>query len=354
MRRVACALLVLVAGTLIPATSTSGGPALAAVTSMPGAPAAASPRAGSIGVRLLDAPADEKNNPRARIYIIDFLPLGSVIHRHIGVTNYSASRRRVTLYAGAASISHGTFNVAPGRTRNDLTTWIKLSPAKVSLRPHASARITVTIAVPRDAYAGERYAGIWAQTADASTHRGHTIVEVNRVGIRVYLAVGKGAPPAPNFVITSLTAKREVDGQPAVAAQVRNTGGRALDLSGELTLANGPGGLRAGPFPARLGTTIAPGQSEPVTVILDKRVPDGPWKALIRLTSGLTSRSAQAIITFPRGVGSARPQTTLVAASGHYLIGGAIAALAILAALLAARLRSRRPARVPATAGRRS
>jgi hypothetical protein len=349
MRRIASTLLVLVAGALIPAAGTSGVPALAAAaTTTSGAAAAAGPTAGSIGVRLLDVSADEKNNPRARVYIIDFLPLGSVIHRHIDVTNYSSSPRRVVLYPGAAAIKNGTFNVAAGRTRNDLTTWIKLSPAAVTLQPHASARVTVTIAVPRDAYPGERYAGIWAQTADASRHGKKAIVEVNRVGIRVYLAVGKGGAPAPNFVITSLTAQRQLNGHPAVAAQVRNTGGRALDLSGELTLADGPGGLSAGPFPARLGTTIAPGQSEPVTIVLNKQVPDGPWKALIRLTSGLTSRSARATITFPRGVGSSRAQSTL-AASGHYVIGGGAAALILLAALLTIRRRSRRP--VAARAG---
>jgi hypothetical protein len=349
MRRIASTLLVLVAGALIPAAGTSGVPALAAAaTTTSGAAAAAGPTAGSIGVRLLDVSADEKNNPRARVYIIDFLPLGSVIHRHIDVTNYSSSPRRVVLYPGAAAIKNGTFNVAAGRTRNDLTTWIKLSPAAVTLQPHASARVTVTIAVPRDAYPGERYAGIWAQTADASRHGKKAIVEVNRVGIRVYLAVGKGGAPAPNFVITSLTAQRQLNGHPAVAAQVRNTGGRALDLSGELTLADGPGGLSAGPFPARLGTTIAPGQSEPVTIVLNKQVPDGPWKALIRLTSGLTSRSARATITFPRGVGSSQAQSTL-AASGHYVIGGGAAALILLAALLTIRRRSRRP--VAARAG---
>jgi hypothetical protein len=346
MRRIASTLLVLAAAGFIPAASTSGAPALAVVTSNPGAP-----RAASIGVRLLDEPASEKKNPLARIYIVDFLPLGSVARQHIGVTNYSGSTRRVALYPGAASIRNGTFNVAPGRTPNDLTTWIRLSPATVTLRPHASARITATIKVPRNAYPGERYAGIWAQTADASARHGNTVVEVNRVGIRVYLAVGKGAAPAPNFVITSLTARRLPDRQPAVAAQVRNTGGRALDLSGTLALTGGPGGLSAGPFAARLGTTIAPGQSEPVTVNLDKQVPDGPWKAQIRLTSGLTSRRAQATIAFPRGPGAAPPQATL-AAGGRYLIAGAIAALVLLAALLTVRFRNRRPA--PAAAGRRS
>lgn len=88
------------------------------------------------------------------------------------------------------------------------------------------------------------------------------------------------------LAISSLTAKREPNGQPAVVARVRDTGGRALDLSGGLILSQGPGGLSAGPFPAQLGTTIAPGQSEPVTFKFNRQLPDGPWKALVHLESG--------------------------------------------------------------------
>lgn len=327
---------------IIPAVSTLAGPAQAAV-----------PAAGSIGIQLLDAPAAALRDPRARIYIVDFLPLGTVIHRHIEVSNGTASVRRLSLYAGAASISHGTFNVAPGRTRNDLTTWIKLRPSTLTLQPGASARVTATIAVPRNAYPGERYAGIWAQTAAGHVRHGKNVLQVSRVGIRVYLDVGKGGAPAPNFAITTLTARRQPSGQPAVTAQVRNTGGRALDLSGQLTLANGPGGLNAGPFPAKLGTTIAPGQSEAVTVLLDRQVPGGPWKALIRLKSGLTSRTAQATITFPRGPGASPPQATLTA-NGTYFIAAVIAALVLAAALTLVILRRNRSALTHAHAGRRT
>ncbi len=188
---------------------------------------------------------------------------GREMHRYRTqpVTNESASARRIVLCSGAASIGHGTFNVAPGRTPNDLTTWITLRPGVLSLAAGASARVTARIAVPRNASSGERYAGIWAQTATAYARHRQDVLEVSRVGIRVYLAVGKGGPPAANFAITSLTARRQSGGQPVVTAQVRDTGGRALDLSGELTLAQGHGGLSAGPFPARLGTTIAPGQN---------------------------------------------------------------------------------------------
>jgi hypothetical protein len=124
----------------------------------------------------------------------------------------------------------------------------------------------------------------------------------------MYLSVGDGGEPASDFTIDSLQASRSADDTPVVLARVHNTGGRALDISGSLNLDNGPGGLRAGPFEAKLGTTLGIGQSEPVTVPLDKQVPDGPWDAKITLRSGLIERSAQATISFPaHGPRSAPP-----------------------------------------------
>ncbi len=122
---------------------------------------------------------------------------------------------------------------------------------------------------------------------------------LHRIGVRIYLSVGPGGEPASDFAITSFEALQNDEGSPTVAATVRNTGGRAVDLSGELRLTNGPGGLSAGPFEARLGTTLGVGQTEPVLVVLDRAIPAVPWEARILLRSGLTERDARATITFP-------------------------------------------------------
>jgi hypothetical protein len=95
---------------------------------------------------------------------------------------------------------------------------------------------------------------------------------------------------------------------------VHNTGGRALDMSGTLRISAGPGGLKAGPFPASLGTTLAIGDTEPVTILLDKQLPAGPWKARVDLHSGLVQRHAQATITFPPTAREARSWSVLVVA----------------------------------------
>ncbi len=291
MRRALSALVLAAAGVFLPAASAHAQPR----------ELASGPAPGRIVIQLLDAPTSERANPRARLYIIDNLAPGTTIRRRIKVSNLSQSAARVAVYPAAAAIGNGSFTDAPARTPDALSQWTTVSRGVLSLAPGAKAIEVVTISVPRNASHGERYAVIWAQAA-APAPAGH-ITLVSRAGIRIYLSVGAGGGPPTSFVINTLTAKRSASGQLIVLAQVRNTGGRAVDLSGKLRISGGPGGLRAGPFTARLGTTLAPGQSEPVTVNLDKRLQAGPWRASIVLRSGVTSRRAEAIIQFPSRAG---------------------------------------------------
>jgi hypothetical protein len=122
---------------------------------------------------------------------------------------------------------------------------------------------------------------------------------VNRVGIRVYLDIGPGGDPPSDFRIAQLTPGRTEDGMPVVKATVNNTGERALDLGGRMWLSDGPGGLNAGPFPAQVGTTLAPGDSAPVMVMLDNRLPDGPWKVKLMLESGRVHHTVTGTLAFP-------------------------------------------------------
>lgn len=278
----------LAAGVIIPAAGGLGGPATAAPR----------PRSNGIELRLVDAPVSERLDSRAWRYIIDHLPPGAVIHRRVQLTNTTGSTRDIALYAAAARIAKHRFQFAPARTPNELSTWIKTDKHELTLPPHTRSMVTTTTKVPDDAAPGERYAVIWAETAAKAPAAGG-VAEINRVGIRVYLSVGRGNPPAAAFTIDSITALRTPDGRQAVQAQVHNTGGRALDLGGDLRLTDGPGSLNAGPFPVETGTTLAPGDAGPVSVPLTERLPNGPWRAHIRLRSGLTKRTAEATITFP-------------------------------------------------------
>jgi hypothetical protein len=289
----------------------------------------------SIGVRLVDVPTAARTDPRAQLYLVDHLAPGTVIHRRIEVSNTSTSRVHVVLYSAAASIAPGSFIVAAGHTGNELSTWTSVRPRASDVRARGHVTATVTVVIPRDASPGERYGVVWAE-ARSTPVGGIGTTQVSRVGIRQYLSVGQGGAPASDFAIESLTAERSSDGRPTILAAVHNIGGRALDLSGELQLSDGPGQLRAGPFPATLGVTLAIGATEPVTIPLDMRLPAGPWNAQITLHSGLSARTARATVTFPNAGASAPVRTTSKGSSRPLLaIGGLVTLpLAVIACLL--------------------
>lgn len=309
-------------------------------------PTARPPGPGSIGLKLVDVPAETQDDPRARVYIVDHLPPGSVIRRRIEITNSTRTTGQVTLYAAGASITKGSFLGDEGHTPNDLSTWTAVQPKLSDIRAGGRLTASVTITVPSDAAPGEQYAVVWAETRSAPSAAGG-VTQVSRVGIRLYVSVGPGGPPAANFTIDSLTAKRDPDGAPTVLATVRNTGGRALDMNGDLRLLAGPGGLSAGPFPASLGTTLAIGDTEAVRIALDKQIPAGPWDARVALRSGLLDRTAQATISFPAAGRSSSVNTAPSQPAWWYpAIGALVVLLLLMTILVLLARRRRRPATV--------
>ncbi|MGI5213008.1 hypothetical protein [Plantactinospora sp. CA-290183] len=237
-----------------------------------------------------------RTDTRAHRYIVDHVKPGTTIRRRVEVVNASSVRRKIDLYAAAATV-HGTeFGFAPERTQNELTSWTKLDRASVELGPREETRAWVTVAIPAEASAGERYGVIWAELA-GDVDQDTNVRNVTRSGVRMYLSVGPGGEPPSDFEITGLTGQRRPGGTPVVSAEVRNTGGRALDLSGELQLTDGPGGLSAGPLKVDAGT-LAMGAAGPVSIPLDAQLPDGPWTVQLKLVSGWVERRAEGKLTF--------------------------------------------------------
>jgi hypothetical protein len=288
---------------------------------------------------LVDAPVIRRKDPRARSYIVDHLAPGTIVHRRIQITNVSARAQHIDLYAAAADIKQNRFIFAPGRTPAELTTWTSLDRRYVDLAPHGNAVVKATIRVPKSAWRGERYAVIWAQES-VKPDALHNLGAINRVGIRIYLDIGPGGEPPSDFKIENLTPMRDTSGRPQITAQVHNTGGRALDMAGTLSLPEGPGGLKAGPFPATTGVTLLPGDTAPVNVVLDERIPAGPWKVRLTLASGQVKHTVTATITFPpSGIG--KPQQMGFHLPRPLLIALMIGLSAVVAIALAFRSHSR-------------
>ena len=316
MRRALCSLAVLAAGMCLAAPAAMASPLGPAGFTSPAGPSSASP--GNFGIRLVDVPVNEAADSRAWRYIIDFLHPGTVIYRRVAVDNMTRTVAHVRVYADGATIKDGDFLGDPGQAPSDLTTWTSVSKPLLTLAPGATEMDLVTIRVPRDAVRGERYGVIWAQeTSRVQQSSQFAVLEVSRVGVRIYLAVGPGGPPPTDFAITSIVGGRGRSGSPQVEAKVRDTGQRAIDLGGSLRLSDGPGNASAGPFPFQSGLTLAPGQSGVIRAVLSKSTPNGPWQASVTLQSGTTTRQARAVIQFTNLQAAALvvPRRTLIAAA---------------------------------------
>lgn len=260
--------------------------------------------AAGLGIALLQVPKASLKDPRARNYVIDSVKPGTTFSRTFQVCNGTHHALRVSLYPDAATIAKGVFSLAPEHGQNELTHWITVSPGSLRIESGTAAVATMAFHVPIDATKGERYAGV---LADAPAVSDNGVAVRGRVGIRVYLDVRAGGAPKSDFTVDSLQAVRGADGTPGVLAQVHNTGARALDMRGTLSLSDGPGGLSAGPFDARLGTTLKPGDTAPVLVPLNKAIRGGPWHAVIDMKSGVLERKAQGQVTFPDAPSSSEP-----------------------------------------------
>ena len=281
---------------------------VAVAAESPSPPAGVGQCAPGLGIGLLEVPKATLKDPRARNYVVDSVKPGATFSRKFQVCNGTKDPLPVQLYPDAASIVDGSFVLANERGTSELTSWMSVDPAELTVPPGKAVVCTVRFTVPVDATKGERYGGIVAEAPAI----GSGVAVGGRVGIRVYLDVATGGAPKSDFTIDSLQGVRRSDGTPAVLAKVHNTGARALDMRGSMQLSNGPGGLSAGPFDAQLGTTLAPGDTAPVVVPLDKAIRGGPWHAVITMKSGLLERKAEGDITFPDKPDSVGPEVKAV------------------------------------------
>ncbi|WP_207620952.1 hypothetical protein [Streptosporangium minutum] len=257
-----------------------------------------------IGVRLLEIPANRVDDPRSHSFIVDHVNPGTTFTRRFEVYSTSPKPQHVRLYAAAAGIKGSRFTFAPAQTPNELSSWVTLNRSSADLPARGKAPVKATIAVPAWATEAERYAVIWAEVASPGPGPKGNIALVNRVGIRAYLDVGPGGEPPSDFEIGEIVPQRTDDGQPKIVATVANTGKRAIDLEGQLSLSEGPSSLSAGPFPANRDTTLAPGGRGDITVLLGRDLPDGPWTFHLTLRSGRVSHTATGTLTFPTKAGT--------------------------------------------------
>ena len=224
-----------------------------------GASAASSPTPGtSVGFRLVDAPSDRVQDPRAHIYIVDHLAPGTTIHRRVEVSNGTAQAVHIRLYAGAATLEQGQFKAPGGPGGNDLAGWTSVSAPAVDVPPGSAVQATVTIAVPSSAPTGERYGVVWAELPPSQGNGGVSLVEGGLGELSERLlpgGAGKGQVrrqvPAP---VESPTVDRRRS--PSSRSGLTNTSGASRSFASRKAPANASSRVaEPGSWPSALGMT---------------------------------------------------------------------------------------------------
>lgn len=162
---------------------------------------AAEPTAvGSVGIRIAQIHAVDADNPFASAYIVRRLQPGIAHTQRLEIYNTSTQEMKVDLYPGLATFENKEFLVGNGRDGNNFTSWIKLLPTTLTLKPNEAKSFKMTITPPSDAASIQQFGVIWAEVQGEPSAAG--ITSVSRVGIRIYVPIGD----APDISIAEINA----------------------------------------------------------------------------------------------------------------------------------------------------
>lgn len=233
------------------------------------------------------------------------------------VQNDSDAPVDVTLYVGGAAVRARAlqFNER-GKDDAPIARWSSVEPPTVALAAGASADANVRIDVPADARDGEALGVVWAETRG----RGTASRSVNRVGVRVYLAIADRPPPT-DLAIESLTAARDAAGGAQLEIEVRNTGHREIEPSGTVAVR---GGTVA---PIAPGLALLPRAHGSLAVPVAGHITNDPTTVAVVLQANGVSRRVDATLRFPDRPGTRADPLLLGSSSGSSRTGPAVLAL---------------------------
>lgn len=142
-----------------------------------------------LGIKIVQIPSAVQNVPNAGIYILDRLFPSTTVSQRIEISNSTDEIMKVSIYPGSATFTNGIFTPGSFGVSNQLVSWTSVNPSSCVIPAHSNCQPVVTITTPPDAISGMQYGVIWASVQSSAGDNG--IVNVNRVGIRMYNPVGE-------------------------------------------------------------------------------------------------------------------------------------------------------------------
>src|SRR3954469_16005157 len=87
-----------------------------------------------VGIRLADASVSRRNDPRAQIYVDDFVRPGTTFVRHVQISDFTDKPVHLLMYAAPATIAGENFSIAMRGQGSELTDWMTVTPSAVDLK----------------------------------------------------------------------------------------------------------------------------------------------------------------------------------------------------------------------------
>ncbi len=245
----------------------------------------------TLGIRLLAVAGTSPSSPLASSYIVARLAPGDVLSRTVEIDEMASSTAmnvEPVRGGGEVVVVGGQFEFAGRSASNDLD---ELDLRSQGARSSPESRFTLArygnhAGAPGCVGGKSLCRGLGGDLGPAREWKRHHAREPGR---RTHVRRGGAGRYVAAFKFRASRVECEARvfrAIPLLVTTVHNSGANTLDLNGHLTLTHGPGGLHAGPFVAKLGVILAPGASEPASVILAPDFPRGPWTATLNVSSG--------------------------------------------------------------------
>ena len=226
------------------------------------------------------------------------IPPGKSGSRSIRVYSVAGVAMKISASVGYGVYRNGEANFDESK-ETELSQWARFDSSAFSLQPRASKVITIKFDVPESTKIGTNLATVFitgTPLAAVKSQGTFSVPGAARVAIPVFLGVGTAAQIAVNFKIKKLSIKND-NGNRYAIINIANTGQTPVSPSGYIRVAGYQGGIKIDNPIKIQSSTIVPGESRDLIVLVPEFIPNGKWVFMTELQQGPIQQTAEATVS---------------------------------------------------------